>query len=315
MKNICHTILSSSLMRNYVVTVLFAGLCSQVYSQAGESTSKEGAKSDSLTTAKNEKKELRMSFEAFKINHEIKLVARVRSKVEAKFQNTEGVEISFYKNEISPGNLIGKDTSNHKGEGYWMIPITSSVDTTVELVYYANVKNHPDYEDVEETVSVKPSTMTINLEAEDTSRIVKIFIGHPDGSGKIVPLADAECKVFVQREFGLLPVTDSETSDADGNISIEFPSDIHGDASGNVTVVAKISDNETIGNVEVSKSIAWGIPTKTNDFYTQRELWSARSNSPLALIFVVNGALLFIWGFIAFIFLEIIRINRLGKTN
>ncbi len=307
-------------MSAYLLVILFTSLFTSVYCQTGDESSKQEVKKDSTTTdsvasAVQEKKELKMSLEAFKINHDLKLVARVRSKVEAKFQNTAGVEISFYKDEVKPENLLGKQTSNHKGEAYWIIPLAGRPDSMASLVFYSSVKDHPDYEDAEETVTINPSKMTISLEEEDSSRLVKIFVGHPDESGKIVPLADAECKVYVKREFGLLEVTDAQTTDADGNISVEFPGDVRGDEEGNVTIVAKIADNETIGNAEVSSTIPWGIALEANDFYSQRELWSARANSPISLIVIINAALLLIWGFIAFIFLEIIRINKLGKAN
>jgi hypothetical protein len=157
--------------------------------------------------------------------------------------------------------------------------------------------------------------MDITLEEEDSSRLVKIVVGHPDETGQIVPMPEVECKIYIKRLFGLLPIGDAETTDADGLISVVFPDSLKGDESGNLTIVAKIEDNEILGNVEVSKTIAWGIPTEINDFYLQRELWSARANSPWTLILIVNAALLGIWGVIAFIFLEIFRINKIGKTN
>lgn len=256
-----------------------------------------------------------MSLEVFRINHELKLVTRVRSKVEAKFQNTAGVEIKFYKNELLPENLIGTGTSNHKGEVYLSIPLTGLPDTFHAITFLSAVQNHPDFEDVSETVTALPSRMTMDLVEEDSVRMVKIFAGYPDETGQILPLADVELKIFIQREFGLLEVTEAQTTDAEGLVSMEFPDSLRGDENGNVTIVAKIADNETVGNVEISRMINWGVPLKVNDFYVQRELWSARANSPISLIIVVNAALLLIWGMIAFIFLEIFRINRIGKTN
>lgn len=320
MNHIYHKVLKYSQIKSYLMAFILAGMFTSVYGQTGDESSKQEEKkdttsTDTTTSATNEKKELKMSLEVFKINQDLKLVSRVRSKVEAKFQNTAGVEISFYKDEIKPENLLGKGISNHKGEVYWMIPLKGRPDSMNSLVFYSSVKDHPDYEDAEETITFNPSGMTMNLVEEDSSRIVKVFIGHPDKSGKMVPLADAECKVYVKREFGLLEVTESQTTDADGNISVEFPDDVHGDEAGNVTIVSKVADNDVIGNAEVSSTVSWGIATKVDDFYSQRELWSARANSPISLIIIINAALLLIWGFIAFIFLEIIRINRLGKTN
>jgi hypothetical protein len=262
------------------------------------------------TNATIEKMELRVSFEALKSNQEIKLTARTRAKADKKFQNKYGIEVSFYKDEINEANFLGKDTSDHKGEASWvMIP-----DSARPITFFAVVKDHPDYVDVEETVTVNPSHVEMKLEDEDSVHLVKIFIGAPDETGQIIPMPEVECKVYVKRLFGLLQVAEPETSDENGNLTVEFPSGISGDESGNLIVVAKIAEHEVLGNVEVSQSVTWGEPLAADDFYTQRELWSARSNSPVSLILIVNMVLLGIWGVIAFIFLEIYRINKLGKA-
>jgi len=315
MKNICHPANHFYGFMNCILVFLLLALNYSAYSQEGNETPKR----DSTAAEEQptiEKKELRMSFEAFKINQELKLVARVRSKVDKKFQNTAGVEVSFYKNEISPENLLGKNISNHKGEAYWLISLEGIPDSLASpMTFLSSVKDNPDFEDVEETATFNPSTMTIQLEEEDTTRLVKVFIGHPDETGSIVPLADAECIIYVKREFGNLPISETETTDAEGNINVEFPDSIQGDPDGNVTIIAKVAGNDMIGNVEVSQTKNWGIPVKADDFYKKRELWSARANSPIPLVLVVNGALILIWGAIAFIFWEIIRINKIGKVH
>jgi len=289
-------------------------ICPAAFTQTVEvATDTITADSTIVEEASPEKVALRMSFEAFKINGDLKLLARVRSKVNTKFLNTAGVEITFYKNEIDPANLIGRDTSNQKGEALWIVPLVQNTDSNTAYTYFAEVKNHPDYEDAEETVSTSSSVLNIEFAEEDSMRLVKIFLGYPD-SGGIKPVAETEVKLFVRRLFGDMPIGDPETTDEEGNVTIEFPSDIKGDTSGLITIVAKVTEHETLGNIETSKAISWGIPTVNDDFYSQRQLWSARSNSPIILIVVVNTVLLGIWGVIAYIFLGIFRINKIGRA-
>src|SRR5688500_13211334 len=201
------------------------------------------------------KPELRMSFEAYKINDRVKILARVRSKVDTKWQNTAGVEVSLYKDEVLPENLIGKDTSNSKGETSWMLPVQSQSAT-----YWASVKDNIDYEDVEETITINPSVVNLDLVEEDSMRYVKIFVGIPNDSGQVIPAPEVECKIFVQRLFGNMPLGEPEITDEEGNIMIELPAGIPGDTAGNITIVAKVAEHEVLGNVETSKSIAWGVP-------------------------------------------------------
>lgn len=303
-------------LKCFVIAFAWIGLISTTYAQT-EEEAPEGTTDTTVVEeeAGPEKLALRMSFEVFKINQDLKLLARVRSKVDTKFQNTAGIEVSFFKEEVDPASLIGKDTSNQKGEATWIIPLETNNDSSISLTFWAVVKDHPDFEDAEETVTINPSIVTLELIEEDSLRLVKVFVGYPNDSGSIVPVTETEVKLFVRRLFGDMPIGDPETTDEEGNITIEFPNDIKGDTAGLITIVVKVMEHETLGNVESSQSIAWGIPTEINDFYSQRQLWSARSNSPIILIVVVNAVIIGIWGVILYIFLEIFRIHKLGKAN
>ena len=314
-----HIISFTNHLRCWTFAILFLGFISPAVAQTEDETATEEILSDTTAVEEEEEEEvvvekltLRMSFEAFKINEKVKLLARVRSKVDTKWQNTAGVEVSFYKNEVSPENLIGKDTSNSKGEALQFLQVSESDPS---MTYFAVVADHPDYEDVEETITVNPSILTMELMEEDSTRMVKIFVGTPNDSGSVVPLAETECKLYVKRLFGYMPLGDPESTDEEGYVTFEFPSDIKGDTAGNLTLVARVMEHELIGNVETSQDVSWGIPTEVDDFYSQRQLWSARANSPILLIVVVNLAILGIWGVIAFIFFEIYKINKLGKAN
>ncbi len=299
-----------------IVCFLLGGLLMSVtppvFSQA-ETTN------DTTSTRNNEsaeKQKLRIGFDAFKINDELKLQVSLKLKVEGRFQNVEGVEISFYKGDaVEPSNLLGKATSNMHGVAYLMITATAATDTSAGKTYLASVQDNPKYKDAEETVVENKVVMEMNLDEADSVRTVKVFVGKPDGAGKITPVTGAACQVYVKRLFGVLPIGEAETTDEDGRIEIEFPKDIKGDEAGNIIVIARVEDNEVVGNVEANKTVMWGIPTKVDDFYTQRQLWSARANAPIPLVILVNLVLIGVWGSIAFIFLEIARINKIGKNR
>ena len=320
MKKSHHPIYLRWLFRCMLLLALISGINNIGSSQAETEETEEAVQEDSTAVEEEveavpEKEELRMSLEAFKSNGAVRLLSRVRSKVGTKWQNTAGIEVSFYREEVSPENLMGKDTSNALGETSWMPPQSVAADSTFTNTYYSVVMDHPDYEDVEEMISVYPSTMKMELVEEDSIKTINVHVEYPDEAGAIIPLAEAECQLYVQRLFGLLPLGDPGTTDEEGNVTFEFPADIPGDEAGKVVIVAKIAEHELLGNIEVQEASAWGVPVKENDFYTQRQLWSARANSPIILIIVVNAAIIGIWGVIAFIFLEIFRINKLGKVN
>src|SRR4029453_4689698 len=98
MKKIQYPMLPDFQIKYFILAICFIVVLSPVFSQTGNEETKQEIKSDTTKAEEettSEKKELRMSLEAFKINQELKLVARVRSKANAKFQNTAGVKVSF----------------------------------------------------------------------------------------------------------------------------------------------------------------------------------------------------------------------------
>ncbi len=318
MKNFKNQVAVCSRMRFFACLILYVGLVFPSFAQTSEPQSPTEVSKDTTAPAvaeTSEKALLKMSFEALTINDSVKVVARVRSKIGAKFQNTPGIEVSFYKTEIDPGNLVGKSLSNRNGEAHWMLYAGDFTSDTGQATYWAAVQGHPDFEDVQETVSVVNSKMKMELTKEDSILWVKVFVGLPDASGQVIPVPDVECKIYVKRMFGLLQVGDAQITDEEGKISMEFPDDIQGDEGGNITIIAKITGHEVLGNVETINSISWGISTKIDHFYLQRELWAARANSPIFLIVLVNSLLLGIWAVIFFIFFGIFRINRFGNAH
>ena len=108
--------------------------------------------------------------------------------------------------------------------------------------------------------------------------------------------------------------TETEITDDQGRITIEFPDDLKGNENGEITIVGKVSDHDQFGNLLFWKTIKWGKPLSEDDIFNKRELWSVSSNSPYALSLSVIIMLIGIWGTIFYIIYLINRINKAGKT-
>ncbi len=86
---------------------------------------------------------------------------------------------------------------------------------------------------------------------------------------------------YAKKSFGLLPLEgDNITTDENGEAGVDFPTDLPGDASGNVTVIARVEDDDKLGNVEAMKTINWGVPAKVESAVPARALWSSGNNAP-----------------------------------
>jgi hypothetical protein len=122
--------------------------------------------------------------------------------------------------------------------------------------------------------------------------------------------------LYVQRLFGLLPLPDNpETTDENGAITVDFPTDLPGDAAGNLIIVARVEENDRYGNLEFRRKINWGVPLLIDPRLHARELWSSRANAPIYLIVLVNTILIGIWGVIAYIVYEVFQIKKIGKQG
>ena len=115
----------------------------------------------------------------------------------------------------------------------------------------------------------------------DSLNQVKATVTKLDSAGTVIPAKDVEVHVYVKKSFGLLPIEgDNLTTDENGEATVDFPADLPGDASGNVTVIAKVEDNDELGNLETAKSVKWGSPVSNMHIRDIRTLWASGKNAP-----------------------------------
>lgn len=166
-------------------------------------------------------------------------------------------------------------------------------------------------QDSSSTVNAK---ITISFDVGDGVKQVKAVITKPGAHGNDEAIKGVEVHFYIKKSFGLLPLEgDFTTTDDNGEASVEFPIDIPGDKSGNVTVIAKVEDDENLGNVEAMKAINWGVPVKAEHLEPTRALWSSGNNAPWPLAITVTGIVVVVWGVIFYIIYQLIAIKKAGK--
>jgi hypothetical protein len=158
--------------------------------------------------------------------------------------------------------------------------------------------------------------MNMTLEEADSVRQIVVTLETTDADGNTTPISEVEVHFYVQRLFGLLPLSaDPQSTDANGEITLEFPAGIPGDTAGNVVIVAKVEEHELFGNLDFRKKISWGVPLIIDHNKHIRALWSSRENAPYYLIVIVNSMLIGIWGVIAYIVFQVFQIRKLGRQK
>jgi hypothetical protein len=243
-----------------------------------------------------------------------------KNKIGKKFESIGGVEVTLYLgSETSPDALIAKVKTNDLGEAVTGIPgslapVWKSASAQTILAKATGSKN---FDESEAELSITKARIELDTISDGETRTIQIKLLKQDGD-HWNPAADVEMKVAVKRLGGDLVVGDEETytTDSLGMIEAEFGRDsLPGDEKGNLILVAKIDENEELGNLAVEKTVPWGIAMKTTNDFDQRSLWATGNKAPVWLLFMAYSIMIGVWSVIIYLVFQMIRIKKLGTTN
>ena len=143
----------------------------------------------------------------------------------------------------------------------------------------------------------------------------KMIVAQVTGvKGSLVkPIPGLEVKLFAKRYFGNLVVDKPVDSDLEGKAKFNFPKDLPGDASGNITLLAQLSNEELFGLVKTESVLAIGVPTNRPALNEQRALWNVGQKAPIWLLITYLSTVLIVWGFIVVVLLKLRKIFKLGE--
>ena len=144
----------------------------------------------------------------------------------------------------------------------------------------------------------------------DSVNTVKALLTSNDSSNVSKPVAKTEVKFYAKKSFGLLPIGEPQTTDENGEATVAFPIDLPGDSTGNVEVIAKVEDNEELGDLENMKPVKWGIPTSSINAFHDRALWGTAANAPLPLVITATSIVIVVWGVIFYIVTLLYKIPK-----
>jgi hypothetical protein len=241
-----------------------------------------------------------------KSDNTIDLKATVKAKIKGTFINLRLLKITFMQvsdtTEKNLGFIItderGKATLNVKNEALVM-----SKDGS--LNFKASFAGNKQMESADGEVTVKKAQLQITPVKEDSLLTVKVkFIapGAADSAGK-----DLTIGIFVKRSFNPLKIGEG-TTDENGEVTVEIPANLPGDDKGNITLMAKIDENETFGNLEASVTQQWGKPVSDKLQKQPRALWSV--HPPLWMLITFIALMVIVWGHFLVIVYELFRLRK-----
>ena len=161
--------------------------------------------------------------------------------------------------------------------------------------------------------SMKDANIALDfVEDEGTNKIIAT-VTDMDGN----PVEELDLYFYVKRTFSNLPIGDVfNTTDEDGKVTVNFPSNLPGDHDGNVIILTKIMDSDLYNDLTIETTKNWGIPTPNIDqLEEKRSLWAASANAPISLILIVSSLIASVWFVICFIIYKLFIISKIRRTE
>ena len=152
--------------------------------------------------------------------------------------------------------------------------------------------------DIKITVNLDPTNyeVTANLSGQD--------------NGEVVSAKGVRVGFYVKRNFGMLPIGDVITTDANGIAKVKFPNDLPGDSLGNYEMVVKLVDEDIYGKVQYKQTIKWGEAFVYENPLDHRAMWGNRGNAPIWLLLSYFGIVIGVWLTIIWVVLQMMKLKN-----
>ena len=262
-----------------------------------------------------DKKDLLLSASYFNDNNQTQyLVAHAKCKIDGKFLPIPAIEVSFYiTNDSSASHYLGKAVTNDKGEAPLMIPASAQSEwiRSAKQTFVVVSKATKLFDQTKASTDIVKAKLKMDTTAD---KKINVTVLELKDSGW-TPVKGVDLKVAIKRMGGDLNVSETQTytTDSTGAIAADFKRDtLPGDLKGNLTLIARVEDNDTYGNLSVEEQVPWGARLEYVSRYDRRTLFARRGHSPIWLELMAYSIILVVWVILIYLIGQIRKIKRLG---
>jgi hypothetical protein len=226
----------------------------------------------------------------------------------------------LFLDKDQPENLIAKVLTDTNGKAKAIIPpqLKSAWDSSGRHTFIVVAEAKSKEGETTSEFTITKSRISIDTLSEDGVKSISVRVMKYEND-EWMPVKDVEMKIGVERLGGILSAGDEDTytTDSTGTAKGEFKKDsLPGDQNGNFILIAKVEDNDELGNLVAEKIVPWGVAVKQdNNFFKQRTLWSTRFKTPLWLLFMAYSIVIGVWGTIIYLVFQIFKIKKLGMAG
>ena len=242
-----------------------------------------------------------------KSDNSVDLKASVKAKINGTLTKLAGLKIEYTIGSDSVAKKLGESITDSRGVAIFNCKADQlTTDAEGKLSFKASFAAKDSIEAGEEIIAVKRARLEITPVKEDSLLTVKLrLIDLSTGTETAVP--ETDLGVFVKRLFNPLKLGEGKTDQA-GEATIEIPGNLPGDAKGNITLIGRLDENETYGNLEASVVQRWGVPVSDEVKELPRALWS--SHPPIWMLVTFIILVTAVWGHYIVIIFELFRLRK-----
>ncbi|MBN8673754.1 MAG: hypothetical protein J0L56_06445 [Chitinophagales bacterium] len=242
-----------------------------------------------------------------KADKSVDLKISVKAKIEKKMRKMYGLKVNVFQVTDSAEQELGSVITDRNGLAVFSVKPEQVVMNAEGMLHFKAVLGPvKKMESTEGEVTVKRALLTITPIKEDSLYSVQVKLVDL-ATGEETPVPEAALGVFVKRSFNPLKIGEI-TTDENGEGSAEIANDLPGDAKGNITLLARLDENETYGNLEAAVVQQWGVPVSDKIEDQPRALWS--SHPPLWMLITFIILMLAVWGHYVVIVYELFRLRK-----
>jgi len=215
-------------------------------------------------------------------------------------------EIKFY----NEANLLGTTKTSNEGIAQFTVPENQNYTTDEDgyINFTAKFEGSDGLDEEEDDIQVKNLYLELNLEEIDSVKTVLVKAFTIDSLGVEIPLEEADLIISVGGMISKMNLIEGTIEE--GEFEFEFPTDIPGDANGDILVYSIIEDNDDFGNIIQQKSINWGT-FKTKSVKESNTLWSEAA--PIWMYIVLTILLVGVWANYIYTAVNLFQIKKEGK--
>ncbi len=219
-------------------------------------------------------------------------------------------EIAFYNILNEEKVLLGKSKTSKEGIAQISLPENQIylTDDERKINLFAHFEETVGLAEQEDELSVRDINLSLVLTEIDSIKTVVVKAFTIDSLSVENPVLESDLIIAVGGMLSKMKI--EEGTIEDGEFEYEFPTDIPGDANGDITVYSLIEDSDEFGNVIQEKKANWGTFDKkiTEDKNT---LWSEAA--PIWMYIVLAILLIGVWANYLYTIVNLFKIKKEGR--